>query len=421
MKKYFKSIIMAIIILPCLFLFSACGGKKPATTDLRENLTTNHISLSDYQFEYDGKAKTPSVTVSVNGKIITPNNYTVTYTDNIEIGTASVTVTSFDASTLIKGSATKYFQIVERVVEVSNFNELVSAIDAGEHQIVLTNDIPYDANNPTLQILANEKSVDLVLNLSGHKIERDIDISNYHNNQELGLGYYDNSISLTICNGQVGLPNTNNRYGICVFGNQNVSVNLTSIESSGYWGGLYTNGNCAGATLHASECSFTAGSSSELGAYLASNYNYVFQNCIFEGDTAVYIKSGVHEFNDCTLVANGTFKEPTLSTNGCSPTGSTVVIESNQACQSDEIVVNFINGSLSSANNYAVHAFTSSGTTENYIPITVNFEGTVVIKSDDYLLKGNGEHDIVSELAVTFNGIDNITDDEPVEILNKDE
>lgn len=412
MKKYLKAFLMAFILIPSLFLFSACGGKNTPPTDLRENLTEQHISLSAYQFEYDGKSKTPTVTVTVNENVITSNNYTVSFSDNIEIGTASVTVTAFDASTLIKGSATKTFQIVERVISVSTFDELVAAISNDEHNIVLSNDIEYSSNDPILNLVADEKSIDLTLNFDGHKFERNIRISNLYIDPELGARFYDNSISLTLYNGNVGSSSDLNGYGISVLGNENVSVRLNNIDSVGYYAGLSTNGLCSNSSIEATDCSFTAGNSKELGAYLPANYTYTFNDCIFEGDTAIYIKAGNTTFNNCELFANGESKQPVFSNNGCEPTGSTVVIESNTAYLSSEIIVTFIDCNISSENNFGVHAFISVGEANSFTPITVNFEGTVVIISNDNILS---EADGLPENAITFNGLDNLTNEPPQE------
>ncbi len=49
----------------------------------------------DYDYTYDGTEKTPGVTVkNADGDVLTPeNDYTVTYTDNVNVGTATIAVT----------------------------------------------------------------------------------------------------------------------------------------------------------------------------------------------------------------------------------------------------------------------------------------------------------------------------------------
>jgi hypothetical protein len=57
------------------------------------NLT---LELSETEFVYDGTEKTPSVTVKNGESIIPESEYQVTYTNNIDAGTAKVIVTNKD-------------------------------------------------------------------------------------------------------------------------------------------------------------------------------------------------------------------------------------------------------------------------------------------------------------------------------------
>jgi len=68
------------------------------------------VTLYDDSFIYDGKEKKPSVTVRCNGRTLTNGiDYTVRYSNNIRIGTASVTITGKGNYT---GSITKTFRII---------------------------------------------------------------------------------------------------------------------------------------------------------------------------------------------------------------------------------------------------------------------------------------------------------------------
>ncbi|MBR6045449.1 MAG: Ig-like domain-containing protein [Ruminococcus sp.] len=76
------------------------------------NISKAQVTLSQTDFTYDGSAKTPSVTVKYNGKALrNGTDYTVSYTDNTNAGTASVTVTGKGSYT---GSVTKNFTIDPR-------------------------------------------------------------------------------------------------------------------------------------------------------------------------------------------------------------------------------------------------------------------------------------------------------------------
>lgn len=68
------------------------------------------IELHPSSFEYTGKEITPSVTVyDVNGFVIEPTNYTIEYSDNIYVGTATVTINFIGE--LYEGSVEKTFTI----------------------------------------------------------------------------------------------------------------------------------------------------------------------------------------------------------------------------------------------------------------------------------------------------------------------
>jgi hypothetical protein len=66
------------------------------------------LTLPQDGFAFDGQAKEPAVTVTLDGSTLASSNYTVDYSDNINAGTATVTVTGKNTYT---GSATKNFTI----------------------------------------------------------------------------------------------------------------------------------------------------------------------------------------------------------------------------------------------------------------------------------------------------------------------
>lgn len=77
------------------------------------------ISLSNKAYTYDGKAKTPDVTVVKNGKTLKKGtDYTVTYTNNTNAGTAKVVVNGIGDYT---GTASSTFTIAKRSLESSWF------------------------------------------------------------------------------------------------------------------------------------------------------------------------------------------------------------------------------------------------------------------------------------------------------------
>lgn len=62
-------------------------------TVLDKTVDGSVITLSESRYAYDGTEKKPEVTVSVRGKVLSPDKYTVSYENNINIGTATVVVT----------------------------------------------------------------------------------------------------------------------------------------------------------------------------------------------------------------------------------------------------------------------------------------------------------------------------------------
>ena len=79
--------------------------------DSKTDISKASITLSENSYTYDGKAKIPSVTVTLDGKTLVLNtDYTVSYSNNTNAGTATVTVTGTGSYT---GSKTATFTIVK--------------------------------------------------------------------------------------------------------------------------------------------------------------------------------------------------------------------------------------------------------------------------------------------------------------------
>lgn len=84
---------------------SVCGNVSSKTTIYRPKTVT----LSATSYTYNGKAKAPKITVKdSNGKTISASNYTVTYSNNKNVGKATVTI-KFREN--YSGTITKTFKI----------------------------------------------------------------------------------------------------------------------------------------------------------------------------------------------------------------------------------------------------------------------------------------------------------------------
>ena len=99
------------------------GSNTPEDSDTPENNTSISgaaMTLSQTSYVYDGTPKTPSVTVTLNGKaLVLDTDYTVSYSDNINEGTAKVTVTG-------KGDYTGSMTVTFTITKATEQNPAIS-------------------------------------------------------------------------------------------------------------------------------------------------------------------------------------------------------------------------------------------------------------------------------------------------------
>jgi len=78
-----------------------------ASNVIIKNVSNPTITLEKTYYFYDGKAKTPTVTVKDGSTVIPASEYTVGYSNNVNAGTATVTITdNEDGDYTVSGSAT---------------------------------------------------------------------------------------------------------------------------------------------------------------------------------------------------------------------------------------------------------------------------------------------------------------------------
>ena len=82
------------------------------------------ITISSDECEYDGSEKKPGISVTLDGKVIDEKYYTLTYSDNINVGRATITVSAVEDE-IYTGFVTKEFAICPKslkdaVVKVEN-------------------------------------------------------------------------------------------------------------------------------------------------------------------------------------------------------------------------------------------------------------------------------------------------------------
>lgn len=419
MKKKILTFLLAIVLLPCVLFVAACNEQevKPTT------LTSDMISIEYQTVDYDGSVKTPEVVVKVENTVVSNKEYAVHYMNNQDVGTATVLVKANQGSEVIKGSAIKMFDIVAVEKQVSNIEELKATLENANYKsiklvaditIASTDEIVVPAdrtincgdfkiinngvltNNGTIVANVNSgerlvevyqyankavltsdiapvqegtyagkirliayKTQSFTLEMNGFDINSELDFVNYETTANRPT---DVDITVVINNSaedKVVIGDITKDFGICVmgYGEHDITLNNIKFVSNAY--AISTNGYYAGATIKATNCEFVG---TDLGAYLPAAYTYKFEDCKFEGKSAYYAKSGVHNLIDNEYKGTGAFLAPKHSGNGANPTGSALIVDSAAGYQSP-LVMNIINGNFISENSYGVEIYVTGSTT----------------------------------------------------------
>ncbi len=95
------------------------------------------ITLSETSFIYDGKEKKPTVTVEDGNTTIPASEYTVSYSNNINVGTATVTITDNEGGNYIV-SGTVSFEIKEPAINVVAPTAISGLVYNGNTQGLIT-------------------------------------------------------------------------------------------------------------------------------------------------------------------------------------------------------------------------------------------------------------------------------------------
>ena len=86
--------------------------------DYEDDISKAQITLSKTSYEYNGDKKEPSVTVKINGETLWEDyDYEVTYSNNVNVGTAKVKIVGIDD---YSGTVTKTFKITRKKVKNVN-------------------------------------------------------------------------------------------------------------------------------------------------------------------------------------------------------------------------------------------------------------------------------------------------------------
>ena len=379
MKKFLKHILFAFILLPAIMIMAACTDGENPPPEYPEQpiaITSEMIALEYTSTIYNGSEKTPAVYLTAEGYTVDSTYFNYSYTNNIDAGTATVTVTINQENPYATGSASTTFEITHAPIYVSSLEEINAAINTTtkNHVIVLTADITSTvASNGYIQpvmICPVEKDLDVNIDLNGHSIFTEIWIVKeyYHTDGVIGkTGTFvttDNSAKVMITNskntGIIGKETSDYvgiDYPILMKITDNYNVNLTNIKTYGASAGIYTNGSYEGnSNVTATNCTFASPVESEgAGAYFAGNVNYTFTDCTFTGFTGYYVKSGIHTLNNCNFNAlASTYIGPSsFNGDGFNPTGSAMCVDSS-ATYKTTLVVKLYGGLFTTVSYNAV-------------------------------------------------------------------
>lgn len=140
-------------------------------------ITESDVSLEYTTVRYDGTKKEPKVTVTVNGKIISSSNYAVSYENNTEIGTATVTITATGSNfNTTADSVKKTFTIADKeVLEISGISNNQNITYTGS-KVVLSGILTISNNDNDITV---EDLKTTWYDEEGDEIERPTDVGSY--------------------------------------------------------------------------------------------------------------------------------------------------------------------------------------------------------------------------------------------------
>lgn len=111
------------LFLTACVLWGMVGVLPVAAAGEATSLEGAEIRLSSYQMKYSGQPQTPEVELSIGGvsgiTLVNGEDYTLSYTDNVNVGTATVTATGRGRYT---GSVKSTFEIIPYPLQSNNFS-----------------------------------------------------------------------------------------------------------------------------------------------------------------------------------------------------------------------------------------------------------------------------------------------------------
>ena len=203
----FKRVLIVALVALVLLSAAACvtddekGKIEPAQ---KTPLTADMITVGG-TYSYTGEPVCPdqngTISVVADGSHVDASQFTYSYSDNVNAGTASVTVTAKESCTKVTGSATAHFEIAPATKTSTDISALQSLLDDPNYgTIYYGGDDPLAANSAlvvpkgkTLQ-LNNGLTVDGKLTVNGTLIV-------YNNGKLFGSGSLTNNGTLELRRG----------------------------------------------------------------------------------------------------------------------------------------------------------------------------------------------------------------------------
>ncbi|MCR5185840.1 MAG: hypothetical protein K6D97_01830 [Clostridia bacterium] len=192
-------------------------------------ITSNNVSLEYTRVRYTGEYKEPATYVYINGHAMPSSEYTTSYNNNLEIGTAEAIITSqsnnFNTPT---GGITKNFEIVGKdVLELSGISDNQSISYTGREVVLVGN----------LKVAENTNNVDADdvevtwYDENGNPTNRPINVGRYSAQYNYSdVDYVGNlTINFEIVKAHSGYPTEINDTFETIIGNTLSSINLSII------------------------------------------------------------------------------------------------------------------------------------------------------------------------------------------------
>lgn len=368
----------------------------------KKALSADLIQLETESVVYSAQAQTPVVSVKIDDYVADLNGFDITYENNTNVGTATITVTAKQSNQNFEGSASVNFEITPASINVSSLEELNEAISTADsnHIIRLTNDIEYDQSSDNrVVIYPKEKDLDITIDTCGYDIGGVLRFTNgVRETEKDDSGFGAKVVILSSADkSQIGHESLD--YASVYFVSDDFDVTFENIEFVGAYGGIATNGSFNGnSKVSAINCKFvstnttaTTGKDAGVGALLSAGYTYNFNSCHFEGFGGYHAKSGVHNLVNCTVKAtvdlsNAAYNEEDFSQtyygNGSVITGSAAVFESCKG-YSTPLKIRIAGGTFESKSKYAIEEFStakSGETPQTYIEEFIVTGATLISK-----------------------------------------